>query len=1100
MITKESIDRVLDADILEVLQKVLPHPAKKSGANYKALSPFTKENTGSFMISQSKNVWKCFSSGFGGVGAVSFIMKFQNRTWIEAITIVAELSNIILQYEEVDDEEKERQSNIESQRIIIAQAASKFRKYFIDLSEAHWAKKNILDRSYNDLTLEQFQVGYSVPNSNDLTAPLKEKARVQDGIDTGLIAKKEDRTFDFFNDRLMFPILDDRGRTIGFGGRASAEAIAKKSPKYLNTPDTIHYKKEFVLFGLFQARQMIVKYNKAYLSEGYTDVMGFHDKDVTNTVATCGTSLTIEHIKKLNKLCSHLVLVRDGDAAGNRATFRDIDLALEAGMKVSVVPMPSGEDPDSVSKAQKDNLQNWLDNNEVDALQWKASRLKSESKNPDDLSIAATELAETLLKIKDPIKRKAHAKDCAKKLGVSIKDFQDKIDMLLNLRVSKRQRDKETYEDEKYELLSYGFPEGGDVAQYKKDGYVLDPEEKAIYFYVENEKSKYFFKGANFVCNPLFVVRSTKGEGKRLIEFENSVGEKTVFSLNNKEVSNFAQFKEKIVDGYNFTFDGKTTNYHFTQFKNKLLYQFRTADELTTLGYQREGFFAFANGVVFNKNFYQVDDYGIVEVELLEEKQDDVVTQPYYKNMFYSPAFSKINVGNREDDDMYEGVRNFVYKESDINFNQWMMLFYSVYGKEKGMVGIGFAIASLFRSVILSQSASFPHLFLTGQRQSGKTTFAESITYLFTPNQKSFDLNSSSVVAFFRRVSRIQDIVVGLEEYTDQIQPIKFQSLKAAYDDRGRETGMATGDKNTSLVKIKSACIILSQYLSVIDGNSLTSRSITMNFLEQNYTEKQKTDFNRLKASEKKGMTSLIVELIKYRHLIERELAVTIEELNRQLMKDLKDEYMDRVLENFTKIMAPVKILFNKFVFPFKWEEYYKYCLETIVTTSDVINETDGTAMFWNVLEYLVDQKQINKGIDFMLEPKPIFDVWPKKNEKLEIVNKAGDNILFLRLGKVHQDYVNAVSKRKNEEPIGEATLRGYFKSKPYYIGAVKSMHFETGSGSCYAFNYSMMERMGVLNIVRDFKNKTNDEPDIPEGTFEKVYNPSNQDHDDLPY
>lgn len=1065
MITKQSIDTVLEADIFEVINRILPQPLRRAGANWKQKSPFVEEKSDSFLVSQSKNIWKCFSSGKGGIGPVSFIMAYQNKTWIEAVISVGEICNIILQYEEVTDEQKEINDKDQLQKQILEAAKNKFCKYFNDLHPQHWAKENIASREYSDLTLEQFQIGYSVPNSNDLTAPLKDKAKLNDGFETGLVAKKEDRTFDFFNDRLMFPIFNDKGQTIAFGGRCSPEALTRKQPKYLNSSNNKHYQKENVLYGYFQARQNIIKKNKVYLAEGYTDVIAFHDKEINNTVATCGTALSKEHTKKIKKIAKEVILIRDGDPAGIRASFRDIDILVASGIKVSIVPMPTGEDPDTLAKQEKENLQQWLDSNTIDALVWKAAKLKAETKTPDDIAFAVTDICETLLKITDTIKRKEYAKLCSKKMGVSIKDFADKLDTLTKLQL-KATKPNELYADEKHDLVSIGFPEDGDVAQYKKDGYVYSQSEKAIYFHVESEKQQYFFKGTNFICNPLFTIQAGKTEGKRLIEFENSVGEKTVIPMNNKEVSNYSQFKERIVDGCNFTFDGKTTNFHFTQFRNRLLYNFEKAFELTTLGYQKEGFFAFANGVVINQNFFKTDDYGMVKVEIEEDVEEGI--KPY-KNMFYSPAYSNINSLFREDDDSYEGVRKFIYKESDISFNQWMSYFFKVYGKEKAMIGIAFTISSIFRSVIVEQFGSFPFLFLTGSKNSGKTTFCESITNVFTPNEKAFDLNSGSMVAFYRRISRIRDIVIGLEEFTDQIHEIKFQSLKGSYDDRGRETGQATNDNKTNNVKIKSACIILSQYLSVRDDNALTSRSLTMNFLEQNYTADQKQTFGILKSYEKKGMTSLLTELLKYRNLIALNYSKEMELLNRSLIKDITGDYMERMLQNFVSIMVPVKILFKKFDWPFTWDDFYNSCLETIVSSSDNITDTEGTAVFWRTLEYLVDSKRIKENADFMIEPKVSFTIWPKKNESKEYTNSIGDKILFIRLGKVHQDYVETVSKRKNEEPINEATLRGYFKSKSYYIGAVKSMRFENGAGSCYAFNYTMMERAGILNIVRDF-------------------------------
>jgi DNA primase len=1066
MITRESIERVLDVDLIEILDKYNLQDFKKAGANYRCFSPFTPEKSPSFMASQTKQVWKCFSSGKGGNGPISFVMEKDRLTWIEAIEKVASLANIILQREVLTDEEVQIQSRIEKERAILQAAGDKYKKNLLTVADDHWAKQLLKARGYQDLTLEQFMIGYSLPNSNEITAPLKEKGRQEYGIKVGLIKEGDGgRVYDMFNDRIMFPIQDDRGRVISFGARASNEAVADKKPKYLNGPETSHYNKGHVLYGFYQSRAAIIKHNLAYLGEGYTDVIGFHDKEVQNIVATCGTApLSPENLKKLKKICSHLVLVRDGDKAGLAATYRDIDLSLSYAFKVSVVEMPEGEDPDSISKREGQNLQEWLNEHTLDALYWKATKLRKEAVDPDQKSEAVTSIAESLFKIKDTIKRREYAKECAKRLKISSKDINARIDDLNKEKQAKIKLDKRIYESKKQELMTMGFPEDGDVEQYERDGYVISPDQMCVYFETDYNA---FFKGTNFVLNPLFVIRSAKGEGKRLIEFSNKVGENTVFALNNKEISNFGQFKERIVDGFNFTFEGRVNNLHFTQFKNRLLYNFKTAHELYTLGQQPEEFYAFANGVVYNNEFFQVDEYGIVDVEIEGDEQHKL---PAIKETFYSPAFSRINANVRQDNDAFEGVREFAFKESDINFNQWMDLMYKVYG-DKAMVGIAFNMAAVFRDVIVNQFNFFPHLFLTGQRQSGKTQFAESLTNIFTPKKKGFDLNTGTMVGFFRMVSRIKNIAVALEEFTDQIHEIKFQTLKAAYDNRARETGAITGgDKGTTQTKVEAGCIILSQYLSTRDGNSLTSRSITMGFQETTYTPEQKLLFSKLKELERKGMTSILMELLKHRKEIKANLSAVIEELNRDLIKSIKGDYMERVLNNFVAIMAPLKILNSKFVLPFSWPDFYKYCEDMIVSSSDTINETDGTAKFWQTLEFLVDQKRIQNGVEFIIDPKASFKYSISRNEQKEHVNVEGHDILFLRLGKVHQDYVVETSRRKNEDPIGEATLRGYFASKAYFIGPVKAIHFDTGSGSCYAFDYTMMEKMGVVNLKRTFK------------------------------
>ncbi|MES2487585.1 MAG: DNA primase [Bacteroidota bacterium] len=1071
MIAKESIDRVYEADLIEVLEKYNIQNFKKAGATYKGLSPFSNEKTGSFMASPSKNIWKCFSSGKGGVGAVSFAMAKENLSWIEAVEKVAGLMGIILNTVDQTQEELEEMDRDEKRRKMLKWGQEKFKKHFAALPENHWAKQNLLERGYSQLTLDQFEIGYAIDNSNDITAPLKENGALDDGIKVGLVKEKGDRRYDYFNDRLIFPIIDERGRPIAFGGRASNQAVKEKGlPKYLNSPDTKFYKKEHVLYGFFQARAAMVKSSECYLTEGYTDVMGFHDKDVANTIASCGTALTLEHARKIKKACKHIILVRDGDDAGRKATLRDIDICLAVNLKVSVVELPKDEDPDTISKAQGENLGKWLKEHEYNALYWKATKLRMESDSPEGKAEAVDAVAESLIIIADPVRRKDYIAECAKLLKIGSKDLKKKVEDLVALKETKNKKAASAvYADEKQGLMMMGFPEDGDVSQFKRDGYVISKEQLCIFF--ENSNGG-FSKGTNFIVNPLFAVRAGKSEGKRLIEFMNVVKEHTVFAITNKEMASFGLFQERILSGYNFTFEPHIQNKQFLQFRNRLLYNFRSAYELFTLGQQPEGFFAFANGVVYNNDFFPVDEYGIVEVAI---EADEENKKPAVKETFYSPAYSKINITERGDeDDSFEGVREFAYKESELTFNQWMDMMYKVYEPEKAMVGIAFVIAALFRDIIVNQFSSFPHLFLTGQRQSGKTKFSESLTFLFTPGQKSFDLNTGTMVGFFRRVSKIKNIVIGLEEYTDIIQEVKFQTLKAAYDNRGRETGsISGGDKGTTLTKVQSACIILSQYLSTRDDNSLPSRSIPLGFVERNYSPEEKVVFSRLKAFERKGMTSLLVEILQYRSIIESGLSVTIEKLNRSLNQNIKGDMMERMLDNFVAIMAPVELLFKKFNFPFSWKEFETTCCEMIVSASSMIHETEGTASFWRTLEYLLDQRRIVDRREFILEPKQVFKYTDSKGKPQEYTNPHGDKILFLRLGKVHQDYVETVSKRKGEEPIGEATLREYFKSKAYYIGAVKSMHFDTGPGSCYAFNYTKMQEQGTLNLERDFRTHT---------------------------
>lgn len=1073
MITKESIDRVLEVKVEDVIPKI--HDVKKAGANFKGHSPFNNQDkTPSFSVSPAKNIWKCYSTGFGGYGPVSFVMQKEGLEWIQAIKRVAQIAGITLIEETYTPEQQEEYNLLDTYKKMVEWTNKVFSKNFNDLEPSHWAKQNLKARQFSEDTLTAFSIGYASDSFHQLHKRFHESGKVSEAVTLGLVAHKPPKYFDFFIDRIIFPIHNHQGRIIAFGGRRSNDEKVKDFPKYLNSPDTPLYNKSNVLYGLYQGTSAIVKSNRVYLMEGYTDVMAFHNRNVENAVATCGTALTIEHCKILKRLCNHVVLVRDGDNSGLKAAYRDMDMLLSCGFKVSVIELGQDEDPDTL--AQKfPKLQQFLSDNTLDALLWKSARLYDACDGPDDVTAAADAICESLIAIADPIKRKEYIKECGKKLKISAKDLTAKVTLYSNLKERSEKKERISSDRELMTMQSMGFPSDGDLQQYKKDGFVYSELEKAIYFKSSND---FFFKGSNFITKPLFHIISSKDEGKRIIEFTNNINETGVVDFTNKEISSYTLFQEKIVDRYNFTFEASVSALNFKQFRNKLLYSFEKAYEFTTLGQQPEGFFAFANGVVLKDEFREVDDYGIVQVKDQEfNKEGDKI------DLFYSPSCSKINLGNRDDDDSFEGVRSFIYKESPINFNQWMDLMVKIYGK-KAYTGIAFSIAAIFRDIVVDQYGFFPHLFLTGQKQSGKTTFSESLTNIFTIGQKGFDLNSGSIVGFFRRVSRISNIVIALEEYHDSnIHEIKFQVLKQAYDDRARETGVASGDKKTKLDRIKSACIILSQYMSVRDDNSLSSRSITEHFVERVYSVEEKLAFAQLKQYEREGLTGMLIDVLKHRDAVKNELTPAINELNKSLLERFgKGEYMERMLNNFIAIMAPVKIMFNKFAFPFTWKTFYDHCLDAIQESSSMISETEGTAKFWQTLSYLVDKRIVKIDYDFKIEAKINFKIYQGKKDGEavyeEITNTQGDEILFIRFGKVHQDYVEAVSKRKNEEPIGESTLKGYFKSKPYFYGNVKGLQFKNGSSSCYAFNYTAMKNLNVVELERDYS--ADDEPPVP--------------------
>jgi hypothetical protein len=424
--------------------------------------------------------------------------------------------------------------------------------------------------------------------------------------------------------------------------------------------------------------------------------------------------------------------------------------------------------------------------------------------------------------------------------------------------------------------------------------------------------------------------------------------------------------------------------------------------------------------------------------------------------------------------------------------NTWMKQMELVY-KDKAIIGIASVFFSLFRDLFVKTHAVSPLLFLSGEKGSGKSKYAESLASLFTYKQPAFDLNGSTLVAFSRRIGRTRNALTILEEFHDNIDMKILQSIKGSYDNRGRELGMATGDNRTKVAKVNCFLVMLSQYLSTWDDNAITSRSVIQHFIkpQENFTQQEINDYNLLKSWEEEGLTSLVLDIVQHRKEVETQYIKMYADLINKLKKDLKGhDYQERMLQNYVVMLTPISILWEHFKFPFEYEEMYQLAKNAVIDSSDLIIESEGLAEFWKTLEYLLDRQPyplLVKDTHFIIDKPASLKLQGRKGEKeIEWTNDSRKRVLYLRLNAVHQLYHKEVSTREGVDVIGENTLRNYFKSKKYFIGAVRSHRFNDTATSAYIFDYDMMEHAGVLNLIREKVDAFNPAPEEKE--------------DDLPY
>lgn len=394
---------------------------KKSGSNYKGLSPFTEEKTPSFMVSPAKQIFKCFSSGKGGT-VVSFLMEIEQFSYPEALKWLAERYNIQLPEEKpLTPEEKEEITERESLQIINDYA----RDFFVDTIHNSEEGKTIglsyfKERGFRPDIIERFQLGYCPRKEKSFTETALEKGFKQEYLEQlGLTKVKDDRSFDFFSGRVMFPIHSVSGKVLGFGGRTLQ--TDKKVAKYFNSPESILYNKSKILYGIYFAKSEIIKQDNCYLVEGYTDVISLAQSGVENVVASSGTALTKEQIKLVQRYTNNITVLYDGDAAGIKASFRGIDLILEAGMDVKVLLFPDGEDPDSYAKkVGSDELQAYIDENEQDFVGFKTKVLLEETDNdPVKRAKLIKEIVTSIALIPDNITRSVYVKQTAEQFEMA---------------------------------------------------------------------------------------------------------------------------------------------------------------------------------------------------------------------------------------------------------------------------------------------------------------------------------------------------------------------------------------------------------------------------------------------------------------------------------------------------------------------------------------------------------------------------------------------------------------------------------------------------------------------------------------------------------
>jgi DNA primase len=481
MIDQQTINQIFEAaDIVEVISDFVT--LKKSGANYKGLSPFTNEKTPSFMVSPAKGIYKDFSSGKGG-NVVGFLMEHEKLSYPEALRYLAGKYNISVEERELSAEEIQQKNERESLMAVTAFA----QKYFsgqLDTEEGKAVALSYLrNRGFRDDIIRKFHLGYSPEERTAFTREAGKNGYKQVYlVKTGLSVERDNFLFDRFAGRIIFPIHALSGSVIGFGGRTLKSD--KNVAKYVNSPESDIYYKSRVLYGLFHAKKSIVSKDRCFLVEGYTDVIAMQQAGIENVVASSGTALTTEQIRLVKRFSPNITIIFDGDQAGIKASFRGIDMVLEEGMNVKVVMLPEGEDPDSFARNHSSSqLLDYIETNEKDFISFKTGILLKDARHdPIKRAQLISDIVKSVAVIPDGIMRSVYLKDCSLLLGVEEQVLYTEVNRIRQRSQEQKWRRERSYRQQHAEPSRTIIPEQPLVPGFVENVYSEVEEREIIYF------------------------------------------------------------------------------------------------------------------------------------------------------------------------------------------------------------------------------------------------------------------------------------------------------------------------------------------------------------------------------------------------------------------------------------------------------------------------------------------------------------------------------------------------------------------------------------------------------------------------------------------
>jgi DNA primase len=1035
----KNTDTIHNVPLLDVIQQYVK--LDKRGSQFTGCCPFHDEKTPSFHVSPSKGIYKCFGCGEGGNSPVQFLMDLKGLTYPEALDEVARAGRITVEYEtgrraDVVQRSQEERDRSELMRQAIQAMAEACQPYELI------ADTDVLDcegKPYAGATVKRWGLGWA-PGNNHM-----KKAGASLGIsesilhDVGVLKSPDaaGASRDFFRDRLLFPILDHRGRVVAMAGRKPKSDDNPKNPKYINSPETLIYKKSEVLYGLHQNKRGITKKEFAFLVEGYTDVITLDAYGADNAIASCGTALTQQQVALLKRYTDQVVVLRDGDSAGLKAAMRDVEILIAGGIQCKVCLLPDSEDPDSFMRRHgHEGFFFYIDENEQDGFVWRVM-LEWDKEDVFKKETAYQKAGELLALIKSDTLRESYIRELTKpaRMG-AVKGILS--DAVKRAKAEQFEKKSDLTTQQETDIIEFGL--------YKSNN---------SYFVSSDPNGGTGLQISNFVVKPLLLVIGSE-KSDRLVEIINQYRKAYTIVLPSESLTSLNDFKKETERYGNFRFFGKPEAYE--KIKAQVYAECVDCFPVSVMGWHKEGFYVWGNGISVDGKFKMVDEYGVVEHEGVK---------------YWLPAFSNVNASLRGDDaeESYEFEKKFRFygEPACIDLKTWSSLMYEVHGWN-GVAGMMFFAASLFRDIIFNKLSFFPHLNLFGPPGAGKSFMARSLVAMFGReiDMDPFNLSSGTPVAFKRRLAQAANAIGWYDEYSNSVDYRRVEALKGAYDGAGHERGVADGGGiRTKTTKVKSAIVVSGQEQPTQDV-ALFKRVVSLNYNSQSNTLEKQQAAKRLKDIEKTGQLTQITQyFLSFREQVLSTYSEIFEEFSAKVFTALTNDGMaleDRIVKNHIVLVAMAYTLQRSGVdLGFNPGELFRFLVDNMILQSEAIYNEDELSVFWRIVEFLLSNREIEHFQDLVVESRSTetFNVEAERDKKRDTpVTKKFDTpakLIYIRFAKVHGKYQERHQRQRNKNGLDLGALQYYLKNSPAYVGYKRAKKFGNNTYSCYVFDLEQL-------------------------------------------